>query len=331
MAGCYIVIALLVLIIAIGAYQEHCKRVAYRARIRALTIADVDNMDGSTFEHYIALLLMCEGYTQIEVTKGSGDMGVDILASKDCLRYAIQVKRYSGKVPRQAVSDAVGGKDYYSCNAAMVVTNSHLTEKSVEFAQRVGCKVIDREILADWIIRFQQQGSKADHQPSRKVIPKQFHSTENDDNEDENKANCQAEQYQPLDIPNEVLCMIKENAMQEWQDDFVMQRHTISEEVRAYRTLATLSIHDVPDKIFSVVKNSASREWPENFNMQLHTIEEEVGAYRALAKLSVDDVPARTMTAIRYRATKEWPENFSMQLATINEQIEAYREFGHIE
>ncbi len=57
-----------------------------------------DDMEGHEFERYCAELLEENGFQEVEVTKGSGDYGVDILAEKDGITYAIQCKRYTGPV-----------------------------------------------------------------------------------------------------------------------------------------------------------------------------------------------------------------------------------------
>ena len=54
----------------------------------------VDEMEGHDFEYYCADLLKEIGYEDVEVTKGSGDYGVDILAVKDDITYAFQCKCY---------------------------------------------------------------------------------------------------------------------------------------------------------------------------------------------------------------------------------------------
>ena len=44
---------------------------------------DFDLMDGHEFEYYCADLLRKRGFQEVEVTKGSGDYGIDILAERD--------------------------------------------------------------------------------------------------------------------------------------------------------------------------------------------------------------------------------------------------------
>ena len=45
--------------------------------------SDIDLMEGRDFEYYCAELLKRRGFQEVEVTKGSGDYGIDILAEKD--------------------------------------------------------------------------------------------------------------------------------------------------------------------------------------------------------------------------------------------------------
>jgi len=142
-----IIVALVIAGIAFNVIEEE-------KRVRALKLADIDNMDGIEFEHYVGKLLTHRGF-QVEVTKASGDFGVDVIAQKSELKYAVQVKRYSKPVSRRAVSDAVAGKEHFGCNAAMVVTNNYFTDGAIELAQSTGCELINRDTLAKWILDFQ--------------------------------------------------------------------------------------------------------------------------------------------------------------------------------
>jgi HJR/Mrr/RecB family endonuclease len=57
------------------------------------SLYDIDRMDGVDFEHYIAARLRAAGYT-VEITRTTGDFGVDIIATKSGNRIAVQCKRY---------------------------------------------------------------------------------------------------------------------------------------------------------------------------------------------------------------------------------------------
>src|SRR4051812_22346291 len=47
-----------------------------------LDLAYIDKLGDIEFEHFVAELLKTRGYTQVQVTRGSGDFGVDVIAHK---------------------------------------------------------------------------------------------------------------------------------------------------------------------------------------------------------------------------------------------------------
>lgn len=110
----------------------------------------IDKFTGIEFEHYVAYLLRIQGY-EAEVTPPSSDKGVDVVARKGGKKFAVQVKRYDGKVPQDAVMQVIAGQTYYACDAAMVVTNSFFNQNAIEYADRTGCMLVNRSTLADWI------------------------------------------------------------------------------------------------------------------------------------------------------------------------------------
>jgi HJR/Mrr/RecB family endonuclease len=153
-----VAILLLVVLVAAG-FLVFLKVTRLRQKLertRALQISDIDSMSGHAFERYVAALLEARGF-QATVTKGSGDSGVDIIASKGNVRYAIQCKRYAQNISRSAVSDAVGGVAHYKCTHAMVVTNQYFTPGAKALATSNNCVLIDRDTLANWISEWQKQ------------------------------------------------------------------------------------------------------------------------------------------------------------------------------
>ena len=122
-----------------------------------IAYVDFDSMDGLGFEHFVAKLLSQRGFSA-EVTKGSGDLGVDILATNPKGRFAIQVKRYNQPVSRRAVSDAVAGRDHYKCDFAMVITNNYFTNDAKKLAGTNSCLLVDRDELQIWITGSSARG-----------------------------------------------------------------------------------------------------------------------------------------------------------------------------
>jgi len=127
---------------------------------RALKIADIDSMTGLQFEEYLAFLLRDRGFN-VENIRGSNDFGVDLIAQQGPQRIAIQAKRYSRPISRTAISDAVAGMQHHGCNSSMVITNNRFTKSAKEFATSTNCTLIDRDILANWLLEYQQKKQKS--------------------------------------------------------------------------------------------------------------------------------------------------------------------------
>lgn len=96
-----------------------------------------EDMEGHEFEYFCADLLRQRGFVDVEVTKGSGDYGVDILAEKEGVTYAVQCKRHTAPVGVKAVQEAYAGRDYYDRMVGAVMTNQYLTAPAVEAAKKL--------------------------------------------------------------------------------------------------------------------------------------------------------------------------------------------------
>ena len=107
----------------------------------------MDEMEGHDFEYYCAELLEKSGFLEVEVTKGSGDFGADILAEKDGITYAFQCKCYNTPVGVRAVQEAYAGRDFYDCMVGVVITNQYFTAPAVEAAAKLKILLWDRGYL----------------------------------------------------------------------------------------------------------------------------------------------------------------------------------------
>ena len=116
-------------------------------RVRTITqnlrLQDVDSMGGVSFEHYVAQILIEQGYTNVSLTE-KYDYGVDVIAEKDGIRWGVQVKRYSSLVKAEAVRQVVTGLRLYNCDRAMVITNSTFSAVAKRLADGNDCVLIDR-------------------------------------------------------------------------------------------------------------------------------------------------------------------------------------------
>lgn len=115
----------------------------------------IDYMTGEDFEAYVATILGNIGFANIQLTKGSGDQGVDIIAEKDGMKYAFQCKRYDKPVGNKAVQEVFAGKFFYHCHAAVVVTNNYFTQSAKELANENGVVLWDRDKLNSIIYSIQ--------------------------------------------------------------------------------------------------------------------------------------------------------------------------------
>jgi len=121
---------------------------------RLLDMDDVDEMSGVQFEDYVAILMENMGY-EVKLVRGGSDFGADLIAIKNGTRIAVQTKRYSRPVPRAAVSDAIGGRQYFNCAKAIVVTNHVFSKSALELAESTDCLLVDYMKLSEWIRNFQ--------------------------------------------------------------------------------------------------------------------------------------------------------------------------------
>ena len=108
-----------------------------------------DEMEGHDFEYFCAELLQKHGFLDVQVTKGSGDYGIDILAEKDGITYAIQCKRYQEPVGVKAIQEAYAGRDYYDRMVGAVPTNQYFTSPAVEAAKKLKILLWDRGYLEE--------------------------------------------------------------------------------------------------------------------------------------------------------------------------------------
>lgn len=72
------------------------------------------------------------------------------------LHWGIQVKRYSGLVKAEAVRQVLTGLRGYSCDRAMVITNSVFSRVAVQLAESNECVLVDRSGLARMEISLPQ-------------------------------------------------------------------------------------------------------------------------------------------------------------------------------
>ena len=133
---------------------------------------DIDDMSGTEFEDFIAEALHRSGIEVLELTKGSGDFGADIIVLHEGERTAVQCKRYARPIGVKAVQEAVSAKDYYKCTKAAVITNSTFTRQARELAQESGVILWDREDVYGFM------NAAAGNSPRKRTATLKFHRLE---------------------------------------------------------------------------------------------------------------------------------------------------------
>lgn len=111
----------------------------------------VDCMEGHAFEYWCADLVEKNGFINVSVTQGSGDQGVDVLAEKDGVKYAIQCKCYSSDLGNSPIQQVNAGKTIYHCHLGIVMTNRNFTTGAKKAAEATGVLLWDRNKLVELI------------------------------------------------------------------------------------------------------------------------------------------------------------------------------------
>ena len=118
---------------------------------------EIDVMDGHDFEYYTAEMLKYDGFKSVEVTKGSGDFGVDVTAYKDGHKWAFQCKRYSKNLGLKPIQEVYAGAKRYNADKAVVFTNVYFTPNAQSLANTLHVELWGRDKLADIIWRRKQE------------------------------------------------------------------------------------------------------------------------------------------------------------------------------
>lgn len=129
------------------AWLDHRQAARLDALYRSSGQAAIDAMSGVEFERYVAAVLRGRGY-EVEFTKATGDFGVDLIATRDGVRTAVQCKRQARAVNGSAIQQVVGGAPVHDCTRTMVVSNHRYTRAAEHLAEVHRCVLVDRVQLA---------------------------------------------------------------------------------------------------------------------------------------------------------------------------------------
>ena len=124
-----------------------CYETELNRRIQMQKEAYWTQMEGHKFEHEIAKLYNLHGYS-VNVTKGSGDGGVDIVMKKDSLTYYVQCKNHSKPISPATARDLYGAMNSAGIKYGVIVSPRGFTKNVRNFAIGKNIELIEiRDIL----------------------------------------------------------------------------------------------------------------------------------------------------------------------------------------
>lgn len=91
-------------------------------------------IDPYQFEHEVAILFKKHGFI-VEVTKGSGDQGIDIKLLKGGRRGIVQCKRFKSKVSPSTARDLYGAMTHGNYDFGFIVCPSSFSKSTFEFTK----------------------------------------------------------------------------------------------------------------------------------------------------------------------------------------------------
>lgn len=130
------------------------KRLTKRYAPGTVSIDDVDQMDGKSFEAFVANLFGRSGFEDVFMTPASNDYGADILTMLRGVRCCVQCKRHKEKIGLDAVQEVAGAKKIYRSHAAYLVTNRFFTPSAIKMAEENGVILINRDRLVEMMERY---------------------------------------------------------------------------------------------------------------------------------------------------------------------------------
>ena len=111
-----------------------------------MLIDDLNKLSGIEFENLCAKLVSNLGF-RVEMTKASGDGGIDIVAFSDLPlysgKYIIQCKRYSGTVGEPILRDLYGVITSERANKGILITTGTFTASAQKFSEGKNIELID--------------------------------------------------------------------------------------------------------------------------------------------------------------------------------------------
>lgn len=109
-----------------------------------------ENMGGLEYEEFIKNCFIKNG-CEAQVTKASGDQGVDVVAEIGDKRIAVQCKHYNSKVSNDAIQQVYSAKNFFDCDIAVVISNNNFTNQAKQLASKLGVYLLHHEDVEGFV------------------------------------------------------------------------------------------------------------------------------------------------------------------------------------
>lgn len=117
------------------------------------TLAEVDTMTGTEFEHLVADLCRRDGCTEVRRVGGANDNGADVVGRlPDGRSMVVQCKRYAPTrtIASREMRDLLGAKVHFGADVAVFVATTRFSRPSEQFAVHNGILAVHRDHLGLW-------------------------------------------------------------------------------------------------------------------------------------------------------------------------------------
>jgi hypothetical protein len=183
----------------------------------------------------------------------------------------------------------------------MVVTNSYLTKPARKFGNSVGCVVVDRDVLGNWISRFQSGGAVSTPRSEAQYLKSPPAPSES--------RTVSAEAFdrksagKPFEpgrdgVPPEVFRKIKSYASKQCPGDRAAQGMEIEEGVSSYLQLMAIECDGMPKETFDKILRQVAREHSSDFHRQLIYAGEQFDAFTPLRDFDCAPMPKETFEKV---------------------------------
>lgn len=131
----------------------------YNEQQKELLREQISTMNPYKFEHLVGQLLEAMGYEQVEVTKASGDKGVDVIGQVQVgittITEVVQVKRMQNTITRPYIDQLRGALPYHKAIRGTLITTGKFAAKCADAALFPGAApitLIDGDRLLELLI-----------------------------------------------------------------------------------------------------------------------------------------------------------------------------------